>query len=282
MGSIGWMLIILALVASLVLIVIRIFYRKEWTGFGPYVVKTTITEDYDRSTGTWQGKTKAVEKLSRKTVWDWIGLFTVSAVIAIVGFGYAWKQDKREQWVQDQRAEQQVLQSYFDQMGELLLDRNLGTGNERDVVQMLARARTLAALDAVDPTRTRRVLRFLYETELIQGNPPNEQPVISLKYSDLDGIDLSRRGLLSGADLERADIAAANLREANLSDANLTGAHLRGTDLTRANLTGAILTGAYLAEVDLSDATGVTNKELERQASTLEGATMPNGQKYED
>ncbi len=27
---------------------------------------------------------------------------------------------------------------------------------------------------------------------------------------------------------------------------------------------------------------GDTNEELEQQAKTLEGATMPNGQKYED
>jgi hypothetical protein len=32
----------------------------------------------------------------------------------------------------------------------------------------------------------------------------------------------------------------------------------------------------------LSNAKGVTNKELEQQSSTLEGATMPDGQKYED
>jgi hypothetical protein len=33
---------------------------------------------------------------------------------------------------------------------------------------------------------------------------------------------------------------------------------------------------------DLSDAKGVTNEELERQAKSLEDATMPDGQKYED
>jgi hypothetical protein len=31
-----------------------------------------------------------------------------------------------------------------------------------------------------------------------------------------------------------------------------------------------------------SPTAGVTNKEIEQQASSLEGATMPNGQKYED
>jgi hypothetical protein len=42
------------------------------------------------------------------------------------------------------------------------------------------------------------------------------------------------------------------------------------------------LSGATLTRADLSNATGITNDELEQQAKSLEGATMPNGQKYED
>jgi hypothetical protein len=33
---------------------------------------------------------------------------------------------------------------------------------------------------------------------------------------------------------------------------------------------------------DLTSAEGITNVELERQVASLEGSTMPNGQKYED
>ena len=48
------------------------------------------------------------------------------------------------------------------------------------------------------------------------------------------------------------------------------------------DLGGANLSDAVLSNADLSDATGVDIEELERQAASLEGATMPNGQKYED
>jgi hypothetical protein len=37
-----------------------------------------------------------------------------------------------------------------------------------------------------------------------------------------------------------------------------------------------------LTEADLTDAMGVTNEELQQQAASLEGATMPDGQKYEE
>ena len=36
-----------------------------------------------------------------------------------------------------------------------------------------------------------------------------------------------------------------------------------------------------MSGADLSDAAGVTKKQLE-QAKSLKGATLPNGQKYED
>jgi hypothetical protein len=37
-----------------------------------------------------------------------------------------------------------------------------------------------------------------------------------------------------------------------------------------------------ISGADLSNAIGVTNEQLEEQAWSLEGATMPGGQKYED
>ncbi len=65
--------------------------------------------------------------------------------------------------------------------------------------------------------------------------------------------------------------------EADLSDSDLSGADLRSADLSDAELLNA-----DLSDDVLSSAQGITNEELEQQAASLEGATMPNGQKYED
>jgi uncharacterized protein YjbI with pentapeptide repeats len=131
-----------------------------------------------------------------------------------------------------------------------------------------------------------------------------------LTFDDLRGI------ILRGAKLRKVNLSGANLSDADLSDADLSEALLRKatpqdsekipgesqneyekakageattellkTDLSRANLRGANLSGADLSGADLSganlfEATGITTKELEDQALSLEGATMPDGSKH--
>ncbi len=82
-----------------------------------------------------------------------------------------------------------------------------------------------------------------------------------------------------------AALVTFNFREVNLEHANLWGADLGGVVLLeaiarRANLRGADLQEANLQEADLRGAK-VTDEQLANTRS-LQGATMPNGQKYED
>jgi len=92
---------------------------------------------------------------------------------------------------------------------------------------------------------------------------------------------------LRGANFQEAILPGANLQEAilrgaNLQEAILLDAILRGADLQEADLQDAILQDAILQEADLTRAKGITNEELDQQARSLDGVTMPNGQKYED
>jgi uncharacterized protein YjbI with pentapeptide repeats len=119
----------------------------------------------------------------------------------------------------------------------------------------------------------------------------------NLSGADLSGANLSdailsEATLTGGTLLSEADLSGANLSEANLSDASLYratlidaflgDANLSGARLEEADLSGADLSGADLSEADLSGAKGVTEEELEEEAETLEGTTLPNGQRYED
>ena len=145
----------------------------------------------------------------------------------------------------------------------------------------------------------------------------NRTPDTKLTFDDLRGIilrdaKLSKVNLsganLSGADLRNADLSYAQLRKATPQDSemipgeshneydkavdeadilppglleiDLSGADLSGADLSGANLSGANLSGANLSGANLSGATGITTKEVEDQAFSLEGATMPDGSKH--
>jgi uncharacterized protein YjbI with pentapeptide repeats len=267
------------------------------------------------------------------TLWDWIKLLVVPAVIAAAGLWFNAQQREREQQIANERAQDEALQAYLDGMSQLLTDkeRPLHRAQEGDSLSTVARARTLNVLLRLDGERKRSVLLFLSEANLIA----KKRPIVSIAGADLreaslhyahlngtnlSGIDLSGaalfRGFLSrtdlsytdlsradlsfsqmihtdlykadlrGADLTGAILMEANLRRTDLSSANLSaafgGADLSGADLNGADLSGARLNGDNLSNADLTDAKGMSNEELEQQAASLEGATMPDGQKYED
>jgi hypothetical protein len=132
----------------------------------------------------------------------------------------------------------------------------------------------------------------------LQGAPlistSGKEP-ISLKGANLKGAKLSG-AILQGAELCEADLSDADLSVADLKPADLSGVEPKPTDVSHtnlshtnlrgANLSAATLRGADLSGVDLTDANlrgarEVTDDQL-TEAKSLEGATMPNGQKYED
>jgi uncharacterized protein YjbI with pentapeptide repeats len=219
-----------------------------------------------------------------------------------------------------QRAQDEALQACLDQMSNLLLERNLRESQQDSEARTLAQARTFAALGRLDRSRKSQVMQFLTEAKLVQV-VDGKVPVINLNEAGLDNVDMSGADLrgahfvvadldgaslvladfswaiLSGAKLRKASLLQTNLSEAILNQANLRGAYLneanlsdaslRDADLREANLyatelSGADLSGADLSKAFLGSATGVTNEELKKQAASLEGATLPNRQTYEE
>jgi uncharacterized protein YjbI with pentapeptide repeats len=322
------------------------------------------------------------------TVREWLELLIVPVVLALITVVFTWQQNVRQQDLETkrtnqaqkienkraeaerelavQRAQDEALQSYLNQMSSLLLEKDLRTSKEDNEVRTLARARTLTVLSRLEPSRKTALMQFLVEADLVQ-RVDGRDPIISLHGANLSGANLSGADLsganllntdlsgatligadlrganlryadlrganllntdLSGADLSEAnlsgadlryaflsgatlsladlrdadlsgaflrdaflrdaDLSEANLSKAVLSDADLVGADLRKANLSDADLSEANLISAYLTDADLTDADltdadlTVTNEQLEQQVSTLEGATMPNGQKYED
>jgi uncharacterized protein YjbI with pentapeptide repeats len=179
------------------------------------------------------------------------------------------QQDARQRELEEQRAQDVALQAYLDQMGNLLLERNLRESEEGSEVRTLARARTLTVLARLDPSRKTAAMRFLVEAKLVQ-RVEETQPIINLSDADLSEVVLEGANL-RGADLENADLSDAYLRFANLRDAYLTG-NLEGANLSDADLSNADL-GGTLIGADLSNADLLTGNLRD---ANLSGADLSN------
>src|SRR5215212_7868863 len=150
-----------------------------------------------------------------QTVWDWLHLLSALAipvVLAAAGLWFTAQQDQRQQEIEGQRAKQaqkiedqraeaerelavqraqdEALQAYLDQMGNLLLEKDLRESKEDSEVRTLARARTLTVLGRLDPSRKSAVIAFLVEAELMQ-RVDGSGPIITLGGANLSGAVLS-------------------------------------------------------------------------------------------
>jgi hypothetical protein len=228
-------------------------------------------------------------------------------------------QRARELEIESERAKDEALEAYLGHMSQLPLELQSledADGNAQELLMQVARARTLTVLQRLDGRRKRSVLQFLFEGGLIERS----DPIIGLRGADLSDADLNEALLnetdlrevnLRGADLRDADLRGADLQGADLSEANLSG--LSEADLSKTGLGGKqlfLIAGDSLTTTGLRSL-GLTNTQMKAQfqgraklrdanlrvavlteatvtqtqlllCNSLQSATMPNGQKYED
>ena len=183
--------------------------------------------------------------LPKRTLWDWLELLIIPAVLAIGGYLFTRSENRATQAAAERRAQDEALQAYLDQMGQLLLDKEspLRQAEEGSEVSMLVRARTLTVLSRLDGDHRARVVQFLYESGLIG----KDSGVVDLTGALLARANLTGANLkganLRGAHLARARLVQARLSEADLGDAKLFGANLYLAGLNGANLSAAVLMG---------------------------------------
>src|SRR5215211_684344 len=211
-----------------------------------------------------------------KTVWDFLQLLIVPLMLVAIGLVFSLQQDARQQRVEDQRADaervladqraqDEALQAYLDQMSGLLLEKDLRTSEVNSEVRTLAQVRTLTVLGRLDPSRKTAVMQFLVDADLVQSIDERD-PIISLNGADLSGANVSDANLrnadLNGADLNGADLSEADLSEADLYKADLSGSNLRFASLILADLRWANLSEANLRNANLRDAVGLTDERI--------------------
>ncbi len=210
------------------------------------------------------------------TLWDWMELLIVPAVLALGALWFnktqkdtelkiaekaraadreiAEKARATDREIAESRQRQATLEAYYDRLTELLLKHDLRSLASSGEVRSIAGARTIAVVRNLDGERNRQLIAFLNESKLLKG----VDPIINLSMADLGNVDLSSSDLsgtdLRGVDLGEAALSQTNLVRTNLGGADLRGADLRGANLHEANLREANLAGANLGAADLSDA----------------------------
>jgi uncharacterized protein YjbI with pentapeptide repeats len=285
---------------------IRLGYDYQWTGLGD---------------AEFRPKQKDAEFRPKKTLWDWLQLLIVPIVLSLITVAFTWQQNARQQeaeerrakvdrQIEEHRADDAALQAYLDQIGTLLIKRDLRYSTEDNATEeskearTLARARTLTVLARLDPTRKTEVMRFLIEAKLVQrirtgppaisitGTENSRAPVISLSGADLDHTDMRAADLkgayldqtdLYRADLYNADLDDAALSEADLRYANLSLAYLRyNASLNHADLRHANLRAANLryAELPFADLRGANLGDADLYEADLENADLRGTFKY--
>jgi hypothetical protein len=232
--------------------------------------------------------------LHGRTAWDWLALLIVPAVLAVGGVLFSQRQQTRDRVSADRRAQDDALEAYLDDMTDLISVHHLRSPSQEEDpggLRAVARARTLTLLRRLDGERKAHVVQFLYESGLIITN----RTVVDLQGADLSGANLSGARLVD-AHLEGASLddtmpeggerlmngPPVRARAVKAPAVDLSGANLSGANLSGANLSGANLQGTY-KEAKGGSKQLITNEELaQKKIRTLEGATMPNGQKYEE
>ncbi len=309
-----------------------------FSGFGPGEVETTSEKTDNQGQIIERTTTKIPQEA--KTLWDWTNLAGVVAVpLLLAWFGFrlqnqqqkqneAQKQRELEQAeklaatqreqteklaavereVAEQNRQEEALQTYFDRISSLLVEKNLlaisakvakkdqkageaptdsATGDTAtpeeeellDVSVNVIRARTLTTLRRLGSTRKTSLIQFLLEAEVIN------KLQLSLQGADLAGANL-RAAKLAEADLKlailkEADLFGANLIKADLVRANLVRADLQLAILKEANLFGANLAGADLklanlveAELPSADLAGAKLNGARLQGANLNSANL--------
>ena len=183
-----------------------------------------------------------------KTLWDWLQLLVVPAILIAVVSLWNSSQATRDNHRADQQRQDTTLDDYLKQMSNLMLHERLLATPKPFAVMEVADTITASTLPRLDGARKGEVLQFLTKAGLV--------------YPDRDHFALTRLDLadayLVDAGLMNADLDSDDLERANLKGAYLKGASLIDADLAGANLNGAYLSGAVLeyAKLDGADLDG--------------------------
>src|SRR5215213_5629232 len=169
-----WAVVIIAALVVAPIIVMRRHVLWTVAIIVALVVALIIVLGYVRE-WEWTGLVKD-KAYTKRTLWDWLQLLIIPAVLAGGGLWFNRQQREQELQTADRRAQDEALQAYLDQMSDMLISNkdqpSLSDEHPPDSLKTVARARTLTVLPRLAADRKARVVQFLYESGLITKGRP--------------------------------------------------------------------------------------------------------------
>ena len=227
------------------ILIVTIFYLAtmqnppSWTGFGQRIIAEKISPS--------------------KTLWDWLDLLIIPVAVGLLGWSFAQIEKVKTQKREEERAQKEILKSFFESMTNLIIVHNLQASPTQQTLA-IARAIVNTAFNNMNGQRKGQVLQFLYESDLIDYDPKLLLLGVNLQNAILDEIVLGK-----------SEIKGAFFNKASIQRANLKGANLIGCDFSLANFSHSLLEGANLSYTNLSKS---KLKNMDLRSVNFEGANL--------
>ena len=207
---------------------------------------------------------------SGKTLWDAIQTVGLPLTVLLISNSFSYTsqmhasqnaiEQKNIELAKEADAERQIfLDSYLLQMMDFVRTedpwdchdngKDCKYWKKNDTQFLLARLKTLVAIQMLDPRRQQLVIQFLQSSGLNTGMITDK----GAQYGLLDGGNLARANL-RGADLEGLHLDGVDLQYANLEKSNLVRTSLKEANLKGANLSDSRIERATLINVNLEEA----------------------------
>jgi uncharacterized protein YjbI with pentapeptide repeats len=275
-------------------------FIKKWWWVGTLTLATAVIPQLILNFSTfwhWAG-------FQDKTVWDFLELLIVPALIA-VSVAYLSIQERKNELIQteknnalqreltDIRLQEERIENYLQKMTDLLTEKSLNRSKAHDPSRVAARSLTGWILARIHHPRRGFILSFLYEAGLLTTHDPKivakniNLSQVYLPNTDLNNINLSgailvksnfmwsnlknsnfSHALINESSFFETDFTNCNFKEANLSGAKMKLCNFTNVDFSNANLRGAVLSMANLTNAKIS-------QEQIRQVKLLDGAILP-------
>lgn len=217
----------------------------------------------------WTGFGETTEKgngyVSPKSLWDVLSLIITPLFLAIIAFLFSHADKEKEllltekhtqtdREIEADRMREASLQAYLDKISELVLEKGLHRLGKDSEVRNIARVKSLTALDQLDGKRRVILLRFLFESDLLNI----QNTIVQLNGASLNNAEFYKMDLsginLSGADLQESVLLHIDLPKSCFRNSILSKAKLGFVDLSEADLSNMIAIGASFTAVIFSKA----------------------------